>query len=406
MRFLLVSNGYGEDNVSAHIAGTLPEYFPDCTVRGFPTVGGGKFYTDSGIELVGKGPDLPSEGFVRSFRDLIHDIRNGFFHKTLGLGLSLRKAAPHFDFLILTGDPYLLLLNGIFTKTPSTNRIFVGVQQSEWYESRKAFKQHYSAVERRWMKKFAGLTFVRDRKTAHYLIAKGLENVKCTGNPMMDCFALSRDPVFPPGRTIVGILPGSKKEAYENLHVVFRIVRRLAEEEPRMLFSVALSPNLELRKVVDDFRLREVQKSKQIRIRECRQYELLGSAAQIVISQSSFGDIINESNAVIGLSGTGNEQAAGLGKPVFAFWGKGPQMTEKFLVAQKRLLGISLQIGPPDPERIATRITETLRDSILCKKIEKNGKMRMAGRGSIRLMVEEIQRYVNQKTSRMSEMVT
>jgi len=398
MKFLFISNGYGEDNVSAHIARVFPQYFPGCTVHGYPTVGGGKFYSDSGIGLAGRGPDLPSEGFVRSFRDLFNDILNGFFHKSFKLGMSLRKASTRYDYLILTGDPYLLLMNGIFTKKPKENRIFVGVQQSEWYESRKAFKQHYSSVERLWLKKFAGLVFVRDQKTARSLASKGLENVKCTGNPMMDCFPLSESPRFPVERTLVGLLPGSKKEAYGNLHVVFNIVRKLSEKDPLLLFAVALSPNLEREKVVRDFHLRQVQKTEKILIRDAVQYQLPGSTAEIVISQTSFGDIINESKAVIGLSGTGNEQAAGLGKPVFAFWGKGPQMTKKFLVAQKRLLGLSLQIGPPDPERIAGIILDTLKDGFLLKKIEENGKMRMAGRGSVKLMAEEIRRYVEQNT--------
>jgi uncharacterized protein (TIGR03492 family) len=405
MRFLFISNGYGEDNVSAHIARVFPQYFPGCTVSGFPTVGGGKFYTDSGIDLAGRGPDLPSEGFVRSYKDLFNDILNGFFHKTFSLGVSLRKVSSHFDYLVLTGDPYLLLLNGIFTKKPKANRIFVGVQQSEWYGSKKAFKQHYSTVERQWLKRFAGLVFVRDHKTEHYLVAKGLENVKCMGNPMMDCFSISKCPRFPVKRTLVGILPGSKKEAYDNLPAVFRIVQKLAEQDPQMLFAVALSPNLDREKVVHDFHLRQVPKTEKILIPNAHQYELPRSTAEIVISQNSFGDIINESRAVIGLSGTGNEQAAGLGKPVFAFWGKGPQMTEKFLVAQKRLLGPSLQIGPPDAERIAWSILDTLKNGFLLKKIEENGKMRMAGRGSIRLMAEEIRRYVVQKTRRIAELL-
>ncbi len=405
MKFLFISNGYGEDNVSAHIARVFPQYFPGCTVNGFPTVGGGKFYTDSGIELAGRGPNFPSEGFVRSFRDLFNDILNGFFHKTLKLGMSLRKASSHSDYLVLTGDPYLLLLNGIYTKKPKANRIFVGVQQSEWYGSKKAFKQHYSTVERQWLKRFAGLVFVRDQKTARYLASKGLENVKCTGNPMMDCFSLSEGPRFPVKRTLVGILPGSKKEAYGNLQVAFHIVRKLAEKDLLLLFAVALSPNLDREKVVHGFHLRQVPKTEEILIRDALQYELPRSTAEIVISQTSFGDIINESRAVIGLSGTGNEQAAGLGKPVFAFWGKGPQMTEKFLVAQKRLLGLSLQIGPPDPERIAWSILDTLKDGFLLKKIEENGKIRMAGRGSIKLMAEEIRRYVEQNTRRIAERV-
>ncbi len=393
-KYLFISNGYGEDIVSAHIANTFLEYNPQSTIMGFPTVGSGKFYIDSGIKLAGKGPELPSEGFVRSLKDFFVDVKKGFFLKTLKLGLSLRKVSQNFDYLIITGDPYLLLFTSMFTPHKKKNRIFIGIQQSEWYGSKKPFKQHYCFIERQWLKWFSGLVFVRDHKTEDYLRTKGLDHVTCTGNPMMDCFTISNQKQFPRGREVIGILPGSKKEAYENLKIIFAIIRNLYKRKIRPLFAIALSPNLKSDTIVKEFKLENRTSNSNDINNTYTVYKWPESGADIVISQKIFGDIINESKAVIGLSGTGNEQAAGLGKPVFSFWGKGPQITEKFLVAQKRLLGPSLFIYPPEPDRITEKIIETINDSSLLKKIKENGKMRMAGVGSIDLLVKKIKNYI------------
>ena len=46
-RLLFISNGYGEDNVAAHLAGTFSARLPGAVIRGFPTVGKGSFYTET-----------------------------------------------------------------------------------------------------------------------------------------------------------------------------------------------------------------------------------------------------------------------------------------------------------------------------------------------------------------------
>ncbi|MFW6139522.1 MAG: hypothetical protein ACOC7U_10175, partial [Spirochaetota bacterium] len=292
------------------------------------------------------------------------------------------------------GDTYLLLFTSIFTSHPRQRKIFVGVQQTEWYDSIKPFKQHYSLPERMWLKRFAGLIFVRDQKTKKYLQQKGFNNVESPGNPMMDCFKIHPKNIFPPDREVIGILPGSKNEAYHNLNIIFEVIKLLNKENKNLLFAVALSPNLSLSRIIHSFNLQELppcsdrQSYTAYTIKD-------GDKIEIIISQSLFGNIINEACAVIGLSGTGNEQAAGLGKPIFSFWGKGPQITKKFLLAQKKLLGPSLFVFPPQPEIIVREICKVIRDRSLLKKIEQNGKKRMSGRGSISAIAEDIYQYIN-----------
>jgi len=393
-RLLFISNGYGEDIIGAHIAQKIHVMYPHLPVAAFPTVGHGDFYDRVGIKLAGRGAELPSEGFVRSLKEFFRDVKNGFLSKTLRMGLSLGNVSKGFDFFIIVGDPYLLFFTSLFTRIKKDKKIFVGVQQSEWYGSRKAFKQHYSAIERLWLRCFAGLIYVRDYKTMEFLRGKGLSSVRCSGNPMMDCFNIHARPVLPVGRRIIGILPGSKQEAYENLTLVFDIITALSVRGQEFTYAIALSPQLDQVKAQHMFGLLP-QGTGDLNEEELyTKYRHEKTGNRIIISQKAFGDIINESVAVIGFSGTGNEQAAGLGKPVFASWGSGPQITKKFMKAQKKLLGPSLFLYPPDPEVIAHGIIETLGNKALLKNAAENGRIRMRGRGSIEIMAREIYEYI------------
>jgi uncharacterized protein (TIGR03492 family) len=399
-KILFVSNGYGEDNVAAHIARELHKRFPNFLVYAFPTVGGGKFYTENGVPLAGEGIMMPSEGFVRSPKDFVRDLRQGFIGETLRMGRRLRAAAGGNDFLVVTGDPYLLFYTSLFSKTGKSRRIFVGTLQSEWYGSKRPFKEHYSFLERLWLRWFCRLIITRDEKTAEYLKSHGLECAISYGNPMMDCLVIRQKRIFPKNRTVIGILPGSKREAYDNFGRIIEALKELVRrsgKENRYLFAVAVSPNLDVGELERRYGLSKVglyPVDPAFTV-----YRIEESGIKLHISKSSFGNIINESDAVIGLSGTANEQAAGLGKPVFGFWGDGPQITKKFTVAQKRLLGISLFLFPPEPIKIAAKIDDVLDDKELLRKVEENGKHRMGGRGSVERIAQKIGIYIMRNMS-------
>jgi uncharacterized protein (TIGR03492 family) len=394
---LFISNGYGEDMVAAHIAKTLKLQNPHLKIKGFSTVGTGAFYVNMGIDIAGTGPELPSEGFVRSPGDMIRDIRHGFFGETLRMGRRLRAASEQFSYTVSVGDSYILLFSSLFTPQEPAQKIFVNIQQSEWYGGHKPFKQHHSMVERLWIKRCSHLIFVRDEKTKVFLYKKGLHQVRCCGNPMMDCFSIGESPVFPREKKTVGILPGSKQEAYENLETAFNVVRILCKNGMDFNYAIALSPQLSIEKVVERFGLQSVNTG-QSKGDGFYTFFLKGCRARVFISQYMFGDIINEAVALIGTSGTGNEQAAGLGKPVFGFWGNGPQITKKFMKAQKKLLGPSLILSPPQPERIAGNMIDLLKDDARLEAIAANGRMRMQGRGSISQIVKKIVDHISAPT--------
>jgi uncharacterized protein (TIGR03492 family) len=401
---LFVSNGYGEDNVAAHIARELRDRFPNIAVSGFPTVGGGRFYAECGIPLAGEGIRMPSEGFVRSTRDLLNDVRRGLICATVRMGKRIRAASRQNEFIVVTGDPYLLFYTSFFAKTNRHRKIFIGTLQSEWFGSRKPFKEHYSLVERAWLRLYSRLVIVRDEKTAGYLRSKGISFAVSFGNPMMDCLMLPGKRSFPQGRTVIGILPGSKREAYDNFGRIIETVEALAEdggEKHDFLFAVAVPPHIEAGELEKRYGLRRAGES--VYDPAFSVYRTKERGVELLISSARFGSVIGEADLVIGLSGTGNEQAAGLGKPVVGFWGAGPQITRKFMVAQKRLLGDSLILLPPDPPLIAHGIIEVLEDGDLRKRIGDNGELRMGGRGSIASIATEIGVYLDREWKRLSD---
>lgn len=403
LRVLFVSNGYGEDTVSARIAKGLAEVEPGYQIRGFPTVGGGKNYTEAGIELAGRGPELPSEGFVRSLKDLLTDVKNGFVLKTVRMGLQLRSASRETDLLVAVGDPYLLLFSSLFTGFPKERKIFVGTLQSELYGRKKPFKEHFSFIERRWLRRFSSLVIVRDVITRDYLIERGLKRVFTAGNPMMDCLETEKESIFSKGTTLIGVLPGSKREAYDNFAVILEVMKRIRRPPgggKDLSFAVAFPPNLDERTLAARYRLTKVPLPVFVMRKKSaamEAYRTEDGSVEFVLSKRIFGNLLLESRAIIGISGTGNEQAVGMGKPVFTCWGKGPQFTKRFALAQKRLLGISLFVFPPDPDIIAKKMTDVLGDKKLLEEISASGMARMAGRGSTLKIAREIDRHAREE---------
>ena len=101
----------------------------------------------------------------------------------------------------------------------------------------------------------------------------------------------------------------------------------------------------------------------------------------------AFADILQASNLVIGMAGTANEQAVGLGKPVVTIPGNGPAFTYRFAEAQARLLGGSIQLIGTKPaddlilQQAAETVIRTLQNSDYLQQCLNNGLERMGKPG-------------------------
>ncbi|MGB9613153.1 MAG: hypothetical protein ACPL4K_03135, partial [Candidatus Margulisiibacteriota bacterium] len=102
------------------------------------------------------------------------------------------------------------------------------------------------------------------------------------------------------------------------------------------------------------------------------------------LTRKPFAEVLALSDLIVGLSGTGNEQAAGCGIPVISFYGRGAQYNKKFAEAQKQLLGEALYlVRSYDPKTIAVAIWKLLKNPDKMKEMRRAGRERMGNGGAV-----------------------
>jgi uncharacterized protein (TIGR03492 family) len=89
-------------------------------------------------------------------------------------------------------------------------------------------------------------------------------------------------------------------------------------------------------------------------------------------------------------AGTATEQFVGLGKPVIAIPGQGPQFTRAFAQRQTRLLGESVTLVA-DPEAVGKVAIEILADPQRRLAIQANGKTRLGTAGAAERIARHLQ---------------
>ncbi|HEY8531208.1 MAG TPA: hypothetical protein VIL08_03065, partial [Limnochorda sp.] len=115
-----------------------------------------------------------------------------------------------------------------------------------------------------------------------------------------------------------------------------------------------------------------------------------GGPARLWMNTGLFGPMLRACQLAVGLAGTANEQAAGLGKPVVAFPGPGFQATPAFLRDQKRLLGEALEVTGPEPQAVAEAVFGILSDSERYRRMAEAGWAVMGRPGAARRMARQI----------------
>ena len=377
---LFLSNGYGEDMIATAIIGELKKQ-GSLGLKALPLVGEGREYRSADIELIGLAKELPSGGFSsQGFSYLWKDIRAGLIRLIWEQVKALKKARESIELVVCVGDIYLVLLSVLFLDKPV---IFLATAKSDY------IGRHYP-VELWLMRRRCRLVFTRDEITALSLRKSGV-NALFLGNVMRDCLTITgEDFAFPENSLTIGLLPGSREEAYDNLIDILQVAESLKEVAPR--FLLALAPSLSLNRVKEKikgigWRLREVspeEKKKGIAARLTKD----NGKKDVIVARGRFGDILNKSDLLIGLGGTANEQAAGLGKPVITFVGNGPQTTQRRLREQKKLLGDSLIVA--GKEQAGARIEKLLKNKSQIKTRGKTGQERMGKPGGARKIAEKI----------------
>lgn len=411
-KLLLISNGHGEDLLGATLAKRL-RGISGLELAAFPLVGKGRAYTALGIPLVMPGRDLPSGGFLRNnLKNFLLDLWSGLIGFTRRQVKALRSVRNQFSLVICLGDLYPLILVGTFLRAPV---FFLPTAKSNYIDP-------HGLLEIRFMRRFTAKVFPRDALTASTLARQGLP-AEFVGNLMMDSLRFTA-PDFPAreeGEWIVAFLPGSRQEAYINMEdlaaaaAAFQDLLDRKEETRTAGFWVALSGGLEFSEVVKHLEplgwsVRPLtageaeagvagclqRQNGQRRKSEHRSghRQSSGRVVRMTVVKGRFADILAACDAVVGLAGTANEQAAGLGKPVVTFPGRGPQFTAKFARIQKRLLGEAVALTERDPVLVAKELYSVLTNEKRREEMTRAGRERMGSPGGAEKIAGMVKNYL------------
>jgi uncharacterized protein (TIGR03492 family) len=360
-RLLIVSNGYGEDLEAAQIVRALP---PDrLDVAAYPLVGLGRAYPP-GVELLDPRHDLPSGGFgIRAgWRSLWADLRAGWLPTWRAQRRALRAQRGRAGVVLAAGDVYCLWM----AAAAGGPCVYLALPKSEYISP-------HSALERRMIRRLAAHVFPRDEVTAAALRRAGI-GAEYVGFTLMDTLVVTGETFgYADGGPVVTILPGSKPPAFDNLVLLLRAMDRVAARHcPVPGVLVAWAPNLSAG------RLRDTVTEAGGRWRGDRHFTM--GSFEAVVTSDHFADALARATVVLGMAGAAHEQAAGLGKPVVAFPGTGPQFTAAFLAEQQRLLGDALVAGR-SPEDAADAVVRLLRDPAERDRRGRVGRERQGGPG-------------------------
>jgi len=382
VRVLFLSNGYAEDLIAVTTIKKLWEEDPRLEIKALPLVGEGRVYEEVNIEILGPRKMLPSGGFA-GFRPwlLIKDLAAGGLRVLLQQMDALRGERSWADLVVSVGDVFLVILSAALIKKPI---IFLATAKSDHAGGMK----NYYRIEKYIMRRLCRLVFARDERTASSLKKWGMPSLY-VGNVMMDCLEVMGEDFGVGSRQyVVGILPGSKREAYDNLKIILEAVKVIETKEPyqsRVNYLLALAPSLSLEKLtplISPYGWQVKDAPAFQKKRGLIAYLTSTQGTSIKIIQGRFGDVLNLSQVVIGLSGMGNEQAVGMGRPVVSFSGRGPQITWHFLKAQKQILGGAVSVVKPQGKAVAEEVLSLLDDPERRERLARMGKERIGGFGA------------------------
>ena len=394
---LFLSNGHGVDTVSCHIIKELQRRSRKVEILAFPLVGDGDAYRPHQITLIDPPAGTPCHGFEKNtVKFLLGILRGNLLLTTKEQRKALRSLRHHVDFVIAVGDCFPAFA-AAWMRVPF---IFVGINKSDYYREPG---RRYLPWERHVMRK-ALMTFVRDEVTLRGLRLKGLTNVTYVGNPMMDFDGMSHETTYTK-RTgqVVGLLPGSYQDLYMNMSDLLKVtamIRALSPYSSGIHFVMAAPPCVTASSVSQpEFPGWTFVPHSNLVEDDVFVGMWTNAEFEVHLWSKHFHEILSSCDVVIGLSGTANEQAAGLGIPVVSFPSRGIQYKKSFARAQHDLLGNALAFIEGDFRSVAQKVINILHSPELHRQMADAGRERMGKPGATQRIAEYILHLCDRPTN-------
>jgi uncharacterized protein (TIGR03492 family) len=356
-RLLLVTNGHGERSIAARLAAEL-------RARGFhtahfPLVGAGA--GEDGFPIEGPRAAMPSGGLVAmgNVGALLRDVGAGFTGLLRRQIAFVRDEGSRFDALVAVGDAYALS----FALMAGRPVFFVGTAKS-------VYVARYGRVERAILRR-ARRVFVRDPATAQDLRARGVA-AEAPGNVIADL--AGGDPPAFPGRAAIGLLPGSRREAYLDAVRLAAVLRELGDAHGLLSVASGLDQATMARLLAEDGWAIAAGAG-------AVPFTGRSRSARLTAWSGPLGSLLRSSRLAIGQAGTANELAAALGVPVVAL-SRGDGVREDwYRMRQRKLLGDALAIVPRRPQPAASAVQALLDDPVQLERMALAGPGRLGAPG-------------------------
>ena len=399
MQLLTISNGKAEDALAVCVLRELQLLVPNLEISALSLVGQGLAYEKAGYNVLGPRQDSPTDGFMmQSFKNFVTDVRAGFLQMSLKQFRAIREAKP--DVVFVCGDVYALWAALTFTRNPKPKMFQLQPLVSIYYQDgvtpeERLRRLHRIAVdsfvlpERLMMQKLGGV-FVRDERGASELRAKGLSNVVSHGNVMMDQVVKPEVDLSPlrDSRDLLVLLPGSRNDYLFSFPKMLETATHLSEFQ---IFA-AFSGDLTRLTLPTGWTWQEPSTIERSLSAE---RVALHDETRFVIFRNAFVACLHHARVVLGTAGTANEQAAGLGIPVVSFPTHGPQFTELFAKAQKRLLGDAVFLLQANSVRLAELVKQVNSDETLRSAVKRAGDERIGKPGAAQKIARDIATKLN-----------
>ncbi len=333
-RILFVANGHGETAIAARIAREVERASPvPIGLDLFPLVGTGAGSAPLGV--VGPRRNLPSGGLVAmgNVRAFSRDLAAGF---TGLFGRQLRfiaGAGRTYEAIVAVGDAYALGF-ALAARLPA---IFVGTAKS-------VYVAPYGPFERTLLRRVVR-AFVRDEATANRLRSQHVR-VEAPGNVIVD---LAEAPPAAREPFGLGLLPGSRDDAYADGVQLARVVRAMPERGPDFGGLLSIAPTLD----PDRFA------------------RALGADGWRIAPPAAAGaGVAFEAEADAGIAGQRKPRLVGRRRG--GDW---------YRMRQRRLLGEALLLVPQEPAQAAAQIAGLLADPERLRRMGEAGRLRMGPPG-------------------------
>lgn len=377
---LFVSNGHGEDIVACNIINCLSaDLMGGLTFDAWPTVGEGYAYRRRGIAIVGAPNNLPSCGFAMvDWRLLLRDLRAGWLPTHWRQIRAARSLRHQYRLVVGVGDIVPVIV-AVLIGAP-----FIFVGSAKFFHASKG--RGYTSFEKYLLRKCCIRVFPRDQLSADELEQAGVPN-RFVGVPMMDGLEGTGDRFnIRTDKTVVAMLGGTRHDAEDNVLDLLAAAARMGRyyDRPgtlRFVFPVRseMDANVVRGMIERDPRTNtwKIEEESQSPRSEGVVLRLTGlEHGEALLVKERFADVLRLATVAVGMAGTGNEQATGLGVPLIIVPSSGVQ-GERFVKRKKELFNDAAIVVARDAEEIARSIGRLLADP--------NRRARMAAAGRARM---------------------